>query len=161
MADTTLAILSERELSMVTLRTPTSFGQNIDGDQRNNMALPTGFGDLYLHRVSVYVTGIATMVASPEILGLMFWLSTADGNESDVMGFSRWQVIRAGELGSWFDLIEEPALWRESERLSVDFGEVDTNAAPTADLRVYAYVTRRRNIGAQVRPGRPRTILTS
>ena len=144
----TLAIRSEREQDIVTLRGVES---NVDGPLATLASLPAGFGDCYLLSASVDCASIATLMASPEQNGPMTYLGISNAVQ-DVLDASRW-TRKDAALQVSFEL-EEPRLWREGEVFGVEAAEVDTNVAPTVDVIVLCRVRRRRNIGSAVRRGR-------
>lgn len=142
MADQLLAIRSEREGGQVVLAATVL---NVDGAQADTLVLPSGFGDCYIQRAAVNITPIATMMASPELNGPGMWL-VASGAFSDFLSAQRWSV---GYAGNTLSAVWEPfvaALWRDGEKMQVEYAEVDTNATPTADATYMVLVQRRRNL---------------
>lgn len=118
---------------------------NMDGDQVNDVTLPTNFGDCVLDWVYLECSQILTMVANPELLGPM--VSVVDSGLVDIrdtLGVSRWTSPTATSLSAFIQQNWGSVLWRAAERLYIIFREVDTNASPTADLTVIAGVRRLR-----------------
>lgn len=118
----------------------------MDGPQTFEISLPVGFGDCYIQRVYTQISSIATMMTAPEIFGPHIRLEGVGGDTQDFLAAGLWSRIYLLQLGYAFQPLLA-ALWREDERLVVAFDEVDTNAVPTADLAVFIYVQRRRNLG--------------
>lgn len=146
----TLAIRSEREQDIVTLRGVES---NVDGPLATLATLPAGFGDCYLLSASVDCASIATLMTDPEQNGPMTYFGISNAVQ-DILDSSRW-TRKDAALQVTYEL-EEPRLWREGEVFGVEAAEVDTNAVPTVDVIVLVRVRRRRNIGGTPgRRGRP------
>lgn len=157
MGDVVLTIQSEREGGQATL---TGVSSNLDGSQSIQWDLPVGFGDCYVIRPTVYVSQIATAMATPGLFGVMFWQTTAAGAIADIWGQQRWIVVGGSLVAAYQPLLA--VLWRESESVSTDFDEVDINATPTADVRLSVLVHRRQNMPMVVPQGSdPGPIFTS
>lgn len=121
---------------------------NIDGDQANTIALPAGFGDCVLRWILIECDTFATMVTTPEVLGV--GIQVVDGSATDVrdmLGVTRFQMTSAEQLQAFVERRQDHPLWRSQELLLVNFPEVDTNVAPTADLAFAIGVSRLRNLG--------------
>lgn len=141
-----MAVLSERALEQVVLRTTTS---DVDGNQQLDNELPAGFGDCIILNVFVDISGVATSVASPETLGPLVRLISPSGTPTQMIGSEYWRSTSSGAglgFGAMVDP-EQPVFWRAAESLRVQFLEVDTNATPTADASVYVLVRRLRQLG--------------
>lgn len=157
MADVQLSVRSEREADVAVL-----FGEstNVDGNQANTLVLPAGFGDCWILRAAVYVKAIATMMSNPTLQGPGLWL-VSSGVFSEFLAGPYWGQTFPNVLATTWEP-EQARLWRDGEKLQVEYTEVDTDASPTADVWHLITVLRRRNVGSRPgRAGRGRTILTS
>ena len=146
MADRQLAIRSEREGGQAVLAATVA---NIDGAQADQLVTPAGFGDSYIIRAGIYVTNIATLMTNPQQNGPSGWLLEVGGNFADFLFSELWVTGYAGLTLSavWQPLIAP--LWCDSEKVQVEYAEVDTNAAPTADVTYLLLVQRRRNMPSE------------
>lgn len=116
---------------------------DIDGDVNTGYNLPSGYPDCFVLGYEVRVLHIATMVATPELLGVRATITGADEtNTQVVLATTRWSKFQVDALGTSYEFLE-PRLWKRDEHLFLHFSEVDTNAVPTADLRVNVLVYRR------------------
>lgn len=115
---------------------------NIDGDQTWFQELPADFGDCLLLEVDVFIFGIATILASWQTFGPIVYLDLP-GLKVDPVGISPWVAHLANGVAAHVQP-DTPVLWKQSEALIVRFEEIDTNAAPGADLEIYARVQRLR-----------------
>lgn len=122
---------------------------NEDGDTIMRCSLPAGFGDCVILEIFINTFTFATiatnyfeMCASAAIVG------AADGAFRDFIGATQFRANR-GTVAAPTNIRtspaikpDEPVLWKESERVEVQFPELDTNAVPTADVEVYIKVQR-------------------
>lgn len=118
---------------------------NLDGDQSILSALPTNFGDVVVYKALVDVSNIATLIANPELLGpSLFVYSPSDSATGQFVGQGKWTERYTDVLSA---VIEPyyPVYMRDFEKTNVTFVEVDSNAVPTADLKITLIVRRLRN----------------
>lgn len=148
MADIALAIHSERWLDEVVLSATKA---NIDSDQGDAWVLPPGVGHCAIMEVMVEVSGIATVRTAVEDAGIRGLIINAAGDIAvDFIGNAPWRLVNGAPAGAgWVNAYISPdplVEWKEGEKLELFFPEIDVNATPTGDLRVYVKVVR-------VRPG--------
>jgi len=134
MATTVMTVASER-LGRVSLVGATA--NVVDGDYGEIYTLPAGFGDLFIERAFVTVSGIATLATTPELLGVAVSIVDAATSTLDWIGMARWQAYLTAGVCAYFDLTRQNVLFRQNEQAVVQSREMDTNASPTGDLRLY------------------------
>lgn len=138
-----LTVLSDRQSSVTVLH---ELFSDIDGDQAKALTLPSGFGDCAILHVGVWVAAVATMRANPEIAGPSLILLTPGATANlDPVGEARWVQFSATAVQASVEPYR-PVYWQQQEELGMYFAEVDTNATPTADLRVFIRVRRLRDL---------------
>jgi hypothetical protein len=136
---TQLTVLSHRIAGQAVL---TATNANIDGDQSIVYNLPVDWGNSILLEAYVQITTIATLMTTPEFFGPQITMvDNSETNNVDFVGIAPWIRITADELGAAV-LPDQPRYWDRREVIAVRFEEVDTNVAPTADLRVFFLVKR-------------------
>lgn len=116
---------------------------NIDGDFHVELSLPAGIGDLAIMEALLDVDAILTAATNLELQGIRWAIIDAAGTTVDILGVTRWSQREATNNAISTYLSPDPlVLWRQNERLSAKFREVDTNAAPTADLGIVVKTVR-------------------
>lgn len=140
-----LVAYSDRAAEQVTLRATKA---DLNGDQGEFFTLPSGFGDCLIIDASVKITAIATFMANPELAGPFIQLfdSEAAASPRDIAFSKRWIRYNATALGAYLTP-DQLQMWKGDEAIRLDFMEVDTNAAPTADLELMIKVRRIRQTG--------------
>lgn len=128
-----LTVASERWLDEVVLTTSFVSG---GADTNDTFSLPAGLGDVAIMEIELLVVSIATMVATPENLGVGALIQSAASGAIDFAGVSNWRKVSASRVMAWIS--PDPlCLWRQDELLQLQFPELDTNAAPTETSVVY------------------------
>lgn len=127
------AILDERWLDEVLLGA-TGLADSAGADTVDTIILPEGIGDVALMEFGIYVSPIATMHANPQNLGgVAFITNTGGGTFIDIVGQIEWRASAATRI--WGYCSPDPlVLWRQHERLQLEYPELDTNAVPTGDV---------------------------
>lgn len=155
MATTAMVSSAERWLDEVLLLG--SINDVLGATMTENFSLPAGLGDVAIMSLLVRGTNIATVPgAATAARGCEAVIVSPDqATIVDYVGTSEW-MARGGTLAAFdsFSVSLDPdalTLWRQAELLVISSPEMDVNAAPTGDLRVYAKVVRVRPIEAPAR----------
>lgn len=120
---------------------------NIDNDQTLTVQLPAGFGGIMIADVMCQVTQAATLMTAWETNGVQVRVvSLVSGAVTAFVGTQYWTKVGAAALSLNIKPFRA-VLMRDDEALSLFFAEVDTNGAPTADLRTFVRGRRLRNLG--------------
>jgi len=129
-------LLSERWLDeIVIIATKT----DIDAVQADEILLPAGLGDVAIMCIDVRIQTIDVLTTTTP-LGVHAYITAGDnsGGVLDIAGVGEFLVTQNGAnalaLGAFIDP-DALVLWRQHERLQLVYGEIDTDATPTADLR--------------------------
>lgn len=139
---TALTVLSDRMAAQTVLQGVTA---DANGDQNIAYSLPTGFGDCLLLECFVQITQVATLMANPQINGPQITIVVESVQNNDFVGTAYWVMVGALAMSCHIKP-DQPVVWKSQECLALVFAEVDTNASPTADIRVLARVRRLRQI---------------
>lgn len=112
--------------------------------------LPDGLGDVAIMEVGIAGFSLATVNPAAK-LGLWSDVRSSDGATIvDILGTAEWFQVSADEVRSY--LSPDPlVLLRQGELLSFVGPELDTNAAPTGDLRVLVKATRIRAVEQELK----------
>lgn len=125
---------------------------NIGDAQGQNIPMPAGWGDSLLLDVHLVVADILTMRAAPDISGVCVGIRDAGGSSADWMGCARWHQTSPTQLHANIDP-DQVRYLRGDELVRVEFEELDTNVAATADLFVFIRVRRIRQDAPDRGPG--------
>lgn len=111
---------------------------NIDGDQALQNAMPSGTGPVLVLEVIVDISGIATMMTTPELHGPYVRSRSSDATTiRDFMGIEPWIRVNVDQLCARVHG-DQPLYLDQGDLLEVRFEEVDTNASPGADINIFA-----------------------
>lgn len=146
MSTITLTKRSER-LGVVTLA---GLLADLDGDRGDDIALPAGFGDCWVHSAHILVTGIATILADAVLVarGVELLVIDASANAVDHVGTEYWKKQGVDRIATTIQpRIGALVQATSGEMMRIAFAEVDTNATPTGDLNLTFRVERLRNTG--------------
>jgi len=115
---------------------------NVDDDQGLVLELPAGFGDCLILEGCIDVASIATAVALDGAIGCSWVMAdTSDSIRRDFLGCEQW--YRSGSTRAVTRVSPDPlVVWKATEFIFVTFPELDSNATPTADLKVLVKVRR-------------------
>lgn len=135
-------ISSERWLDQVIVTGSTL--NLVTGDQSHSLTLPAGSNDLAIMEIAVFVDGMTTVSANPELRGVYCDVIDQANAVRDIVGVQRWTSFQALSIGTYFS--PDPlVLWRQGESLRFLFGTVES-AGFTGDLAVRAKCVRVRPI---------------
>lgn len=138
MATVALTLLSERWLNELVF---TGVRTNVGADAADGYTLPAGIGDVALMEALLIVDQIATLVATPELLGCEWTIRNAASSITDIVGVSRFQKTTNLKLATYVS--PDPLVqWKQDELLFLVYPELDTNVAPTDDHRIVVKCTR-------------------
>lgn len=140
--DSDFVIRSERLGEVVLLGS----SDDLDGAQMAALkALPAGFGDCRVMEWQAFL-GPAATAATPTLMGLSLSIVDSNSLRTDFLGAQPFLFVGPSSYTCWRELYA-PVLWRATEKMFLEFSELDTNAAPTMDLRLFVRVQRLRNLG--------------
>jgi len=116
-----------------------------DAEQDHSGSLPTGFGDCLIHKVTLEIAGIVTMVTNPELQSVFMTLSPqVGGGYTEIIGNPRFRVYQLAAVTAHIEPYR-PVTWYQNEDLRVLFGNIDTNVAASSDMYMYVDVFRLRS----------------
>lgn len=126
--------------------------QNLGAPVANALGMPPGWGDSLLLDVELVLLNVATMMANPELSGVFVGIHDPSTATADYLGVSRWYQTGPTTVHANIDP-DQVRYLRADEAIWVEFAEVDTNVAPTADLFVFIRVRRIRQDAPDRGPG--------
>jgi hypothetical protein len=139
-----LALSDARPAGQVLLATPATTIENAAAPQAR-ATLPTGLGPILILELWIQAGNFATLVANPELLGpVAFIYDSTVTTLRDVIGSCRWTRTGNELTATFAPTPDQPVYMEQADVLVVNFLEVDTNAAPTSQLYIYARVRRLR-----------------
>lgn len=150
MAITAATLLSERWLDEVLIFG--SIDNTVGATLTEQFSLPAGIGDVAIMSVLVRMVNIATPpVAAATARGVeVVVIQSGSQSTLDIVGTAEW-VAASGDgiaftgVSAYVDP-DALCLWRQNELLNIQTPEMDSNASPTGDLRVFAKCVRVRPI---------------
>lgn len=156
MAVTPATLLAERWLDEVIVLC--SIDNTVGAQIAENFTLPAGIGDVAILSVLARAVNIATVPgAATAPRGAEIVVVSQDGSTTaDVVGVAEWLAV-GGSLAAFdqFSAHVDPealCLWRQGEQLRISSPEMDVNAAPTGDLRLFVKCVRVKPVEAPAGP---------
>lgn len=148
-----MTLVSERWLDEIVLLGVKS---DIDAAQNDIWFAPLGIGDLAIMSLQVRVQTVDVLSTTVR-LGVEAYVVTKGGGNPvvDLLGCEPFNVVENTTNSLSVAAYIDPsalALFRQTEGILVTFGEIDTDATPTADLRIRVKCVR---IPARQEPGAP------
>lgn len=144
MAVTASAIIAERWLDEVLI---TGTIPNVLGGTffLESFTSPPGVGDLAIMEVGATAFALATINPAAK-LGSWLDIRSADGaTVVDILGTAEWLTVTSDEMRAYWS--PDPlVLWRQNEIITITGPELDTNASPTGDLRLFVKAVRVRPV---------------
>lgn len=115
---------------------------DLNGDLDQDYTLPAGFGDCAIMEIYVRAEGFATLITTPELVGVGARVLTTNSSAVvDIIGVSRWTRTGGALLAAY--LSPDPlVLWRQNEVVRLQSWELDSDGAPTIDVHAHFKVVK-------------------